>query len=263
MILQIDVQLHYAVQETTDIVLQITVPSFADQRVISEEIVLSETLHNTCVLAEESFGERKLLRVEKNFECNYTARVEVDRPALDISQLPAVPPHRLPSDAIRYLMPSRYCQSDELQSFVESEFGDSSGGERIARIRDWIFERFQYVPGHSTAQTTALDTFVHRQGVCRDFSHVLIALARASAIPARFVSAYAPYVTPQDFHAVAEVYLHDTWHLVDATGMAASNQIARIGVGLDAAEVSFMSSFSPITLQNQTVQVTVDKSPTG
>ena len=257
MILQIGVQLHYAVQSATDIILQIGVPSFADQRVIHEEIVISDTLHQATVSAEEGLGARTLLRVEKDFECNYTTRVEVDRPALDIALLPAVLPHKLPSDAIRYLMPSRYCQSDELQNFVAAEFGASSGGARIAQMRDWVFERFQYVPGSSNAQTTALDTFVQRQGVCRDYAHVMIALARASAIPARFVSVYAPYVTPQDFHAVAEVYLDGTWHLVDATGMAAANQIARIGVGLDAAEVSFLSSFGQVMLRNQSVQATV------
>lgn len=259
MILQIGVQLRYAVQGPTDILLQIVAPDFADQRVVHEELALSETLHRATVSAEEGLGERTLLRVDRDFECNYTSRINVDRPALDISQLAAVPPHQLPNDAIRYLMPSRYCQSDELQSYVAAEFGDYSGGERIARLRDWIFERYQYVSGSSDGRTTALDTFVQRKGVCRDFAHVLIALARASAIPARFVSAYAPYVTPQDFHAVAEVYLDGTWHLVDATGMAAANQIARIGVGLDAAEVSFLSSFGPISLQNQSVQVTVDE----
>lgn len=258
MILQIAVHLHYAVQAETDIILQITVPSFADQRVISEEVLLSDSLYNSSVLGEERFGERRLLHIDKDFECHYRARVELDRALLDIAPLPAVAPHRLPNDALRYLMPSRYCQSDELQSFVEAEFGDSGGGERIVRIRDWIFENFRYSSEASNGQTTAVDTFVHRQGVCRDFAHVLIALARASSIPARFVSAYAPFVTPQDFHAVAEVYLDNTWHLVDATGMAASNQIARIGVGLDAAEVSFLSSFGPIMFQNQSVQVTVE-----
>ncbi|WOJ95464.1 transglutaminase family protein [Congregibacter brevis] len=258
MILQIDAHLHYAVQAETDIILQITVPSFADQRILSEELLLSDSLHSGSVLGEERFGERKLLHIETDFECSYSARVEVDRPLLDVAQLSAVAPHKLPSDALRYLMPSRYCQSDELQSFVEAEFGDSIGGERIARLRDWIFERFRYSSESSNSQTTAVDTFVHRQGVCRDFAHVLIALARASSIPARFVSAYAPYVTPQDFHAVAEVYLDHTWHLVDATGMAASNQIARIGVGLDAAEVSFLSSFGPLMFQNQSVHVRVE-----
>lgn len=257
MIIDISAKLSYGVKSPTDILLQIVAPDLADQRVSQEQLTLSKTLHRATVAAEDGLGERTLLRVDTDFQCSYTTRVSVDRPALDISQLQSVPAHQLPGDAIRYLMPSRYCQSDMLQSFVLAEFGGSIGGQRIAQLRDWIFERFSYVPGSSNGQTTAIDTFVQRKGVCRDFAHVLIALARASAIPARFVSVYAPYVTPQDFHAVAEVYLEGTWHLVDATGMAAANQIARIGVGLDAAEVAFLSGFGPLDMQTQTVEVAI------
>jgi transglutaminase-like putative cysteine protease len=258
-ILKIDVQMQYAVQAKTDIILQITVPDSAGQRVISEQLVLSESLHRTSVPGEAGFGTRLLLCVERDFECHYKAQVEIDRPLVDISPLPALPPHRLPDDALRYLMPSRYCQSDELQSFVEAEFGGSAGGERIENIRDWIIERFRYSADSSHRHTTAVDSLAHAQGVCRDFAHVLIALARASSIPARFVSGYAPYVAPPDFHAVAEVYLDHAWHLVDATGMASSNQVAFIGMGLDAAEVAFLASFEPITLQKQTVNVLVEE----
>src|SRR3546814_5329824 len=42
---------------------------------------------------------------------------------------------------------------------------------------------------------------------------------RAAHIPARMASVYALRVAPQDFHAVAEVYLDGDWHMVDATGM--------------------------------------------
>jgi hypothetical protein len=41
--------------------------------------------------------------------------------------------------------------------------------------------------------------------------------------------------------------------------MARADEIVRIGVGLDAAEVSFLSSFGPMTLFSQTVGVTVSK----
>ncbi|WP_369015557.1 transglutaminase-like domain-containing protein, partial [Serratia marcescens] len=44
--------------------------------------------------------------------------------------------------------------------------------------------------------TTALMTFADRRGVCRDYAHLLVALARAGGIPARCVSAYAPGVDP-------------------------------------------------------------------
>ena len=255
--LKIDVHLHYAVQAPTDIILQIEVPDAADQRVSNEQLDLSEALHSASAPGETGFGTRRLLHVEKDFECHYTTQADIDRPLVDIAPLPALPPHRLPDDALRYLMPSRYCQSDELQSFVDAEFGGSAGGERIAAIRDWVFERFRYSAASSNQHTTAVDSLVHGQGVCRDFAHVLIALARASSIPARFVSGYAPYVAPPDFHAVAEVYLDHAWHLVDPTGMAASNQLARSGVGLDAAEVAFLASFEPITLQWQSVNVSV------
>ncbi len=76
-------------------------------------------------------------------------------------------------------------------------------------------------------------------------------------MPARFASVYAPYVMPQDFYAAAEVFLAGTWHLVDATGMAALNQIVRISVGLDAAEVLYLSGFGPVMMivQNASAQV--------
>ncbi len=257
MILDIDVQLEYQMSGPTDAILQIQAPAGAGQRIISETFVLSETAHRATIAAEAGIGERILLRTNGNLSCRYQARCDVNRPALPIEDLPSVPPHQLPSDAVRYLMPSRYCPSDQFQNFVAAEYGHLGGGALIAAMRDWIFERFQYVPGSSNAQTTALDTFVQRQGVCRDFAHVMIALSRAAAVPARFASVYAPYVTPQDFHAVAEVYLDGSWYLVDATGMAASNQIVRVGVGLDAAEVPFLSSFGPALMLSQTVDVRV------
>ena len=94
-------------------------------------------------------------------------------------------------------------------------------------MRDWIGDQFHLRARARTTPTTALDSFVERRGICRDYAHVLISFARASTIPARYVSCYAPGVDPPDFHAVAEVFLADPtiarrrrWHLVDATGMA-------------------------------------------
>lgn len=253
--LKIEVHLVYQLSQPTDILSQIQVADLVDQPVESQSFSVLDAAHSAEIAAENGLGVRTWIRVNDVFHCDYTCTVTIDRPALNISLLHSVPPHLLPGDTVRYLMPSRYCPSDEFQSLVMAEFGDLAGGHRVATMRDWIHENFEYVPGASNAQTTALDTFVQRQGVCRDFAHVLIAFCRASAIPARFVSAYAPDVTPQDFHAVVEVYLDGTWHLIDATQMAHATDIARIGVGMDAAEVSFLSSYGPMVLQTQTVSV--------
>ena len=167
-------------------------------------------------------------------------------------------PFALPGETVRYLMPSRFCPSDEFQNLVEAEFGGLSGGTRVAAMRDWIGGAIAYVPGSSGPQTTALDTYVERQGICRDFAHVLVSMARASAIPARFASVYAPDVDPPDFHAVAEVFLDGTWHLVDATGMASADEMVRIGVGPDAANVAFLSAFGRMEFVRQKVSVRRD-----
>ncbi len=257
MLLDLQVRLDYAIASPTDLIVQVRAPDFPDQRVRRENIDMSPADHVATVAGEAGVGARLLLRSPGDFTYDYSARIAVDRPALDLAPLNAVPPNLLPGDVVRYLMPSRYCPSDEMQSYVSQEFADVTGGARVAAIRDWIFGHFRYVPGSSNGQTTAIDTFVQRQGVCRDYAHVLITMARASAIPARFASVYAPHVTPQDFHAVAEVYLDGTWHLVDATGMATADQIVRIGVGMDAAEVPFLSSFGPMDMRHQSVAITV------
>lgn len=257
MILDINVQLDYEMIKPTDLILQIEAANSTGQRVLKETLDLGATGQVGRVAAEAGIGQRVLIQMENHFVCSYAARIEIDRPVLDIASLAAVPPHQLSSEAVRALMPSRYCLSDQLLNFVTAEFGELTGGQKIAAMRDWIFNKFAYVSGSSNSNTTAIDSFVARQGVCRDYAHVLITMARASGIPARFVSVYAPYVTPQDFHAVAEVFLENEWHLVDATGMASADQIVRIGVGLDAAEVAFLSSYEMIGFRAQSVQVAV------
>ena len=92
--------------------------------------------------------------------------------------------------------------------------------------------------------------------MCRDYAHLLVALARAGGIPARCVSAYAPGVDPPDFHAVAELWIGGGWHLVDATRMASCGNLVRVAVGRDATDIAFMTIFGSAALNQQTVSVT-------
>ncbi len=257
MLLNITTRLVYDCPINTDLLLQIEVPTLPDQRVISCDHALTQGARTTRVQAEAGIGERIWINTSGTFSSTYTARVQVNRRVVDLTKLEAMPLSELPADCVRYLMPSRYCQPDLLLPFVEAEIADLSGGDLITAMRDWIEDAFTYTPGASDGQTTAYDTVLSRQGVCRDYAHVLIAMARASAIPARFASVYAPGVSPPDFHAVVEVYLGGTWHLIDPTGMARVNQIARIGVGLDAAEVAFLTSYGAITFVEQSVDVRI------
>jgi len=253
--LEIQAALEYFFPMPSDVLLQLEAAIIPEQTVESAHIAISPTDHFARVQGHDTIGERIWLRVQGQLSVDYTATVEINRLCGDISALSAVPPHLLPGETVEYLLPSRYCPSDQLQNFAEAQFGGTAGGARVAAICDWIKTHFAYMPGASNAATGALETFVMRQGVCRDFAHVMITLVRASAIPARFVSVYAPHVEPQDFHAVAEVFLGGVWHLVDATGMATSEEMAKIGVGRDAADTSFLTSYGQSQLNRQAVTV--------
>jgi hypothetical protein len=56
---------------------------------------------------------------------------------------------------------------------------------------------------------------------------------------------------------VVEVFLDGSWHLIDPTGMANIPEVVRIGVGQDAADISFMTSYGRMSLKKQTVQVSL------
>ena len=251
--LQIDAQLDYTFEQPCDVLLQIEVAACSGQRV--EASALSGAAPCARVAAQDDLGTRMWLAIEGEMRIDYSARVTIMRTSHDIAALPAAALHGLPAAAVQYLMPSRYCPSGQFATLVQDEFGGLEGGAKIAAMRDWIAGHLSYVPGASDASTTAVDTFVARQGVCRDYAHLVIALARAADIPARIASVYAPGATPPDFHAVAEVFLGDAWHIVDATGMASAADAAVIGIGRDAGDVAFLTAFGPLVMNSQSVMV--------
>ncbi|GAA0284186.1 transglutaminase family protein [Alteraurantiacibacter aestuarii] len=252
----------FFLNQPSDALLHFEAAMIPEQDILSCDTQMGEAMHFARVPAQDNIGERIWIRSEGYFEVAYSASVEVNRQVPDIAGLGAILPHDLPGDCVKYLFDSRYCQGDRLHSFVYDNFGELTGGEKVAAIRDWISREMVYEPGSSDARTTAIDSFVERRGICRDFAHVLIALCRAATIPARYVSCYAPGVNPPDFHAVAEVFLADptvpgggAWYMVDATGMADPAKAVKIGVGRDAADVSFLTIFGPAQFNMSEVQV--------
>ena len=251
----IDVTLDYRLPSAHDVLLQIEAAEMADQRIIKSDFLVSSPERLRAVPGEESIGQRTWAYADRQLQVSYSAVVDVDRPVVELAGLSAAEPRDLPALVVPYLLPSRYCQADKFESFVERRFGDAHGGAKVAAMRDWIGRNLDYVSNSSSGVTTAVDTFTTRTGVCRDYAHLLAAFARAAMIPARLVSAYAPGVTPPDFHAVVEVWLEDGWHLIDATGMAQCNEIVRIGVGRDATDIAFMTIFGSAEMVHQYVNV--------
>ncbi|MGC3993798.1 MAG: transglutaminase family protein [Propionicimonas sp.] len=146
-------------------------------------------------------------------------------------------------DRLRYLRQSRYCEADRLAPTAAAEFAGLTGTALLAAVVEWVNARLTYVSGSSTGTDSALDTLLARQGVCRDFAHLSIALLRALGVPARLAAVYAPGLSPMEFHAVCEALVDDTWWVVDATGLAPRQSLVRVATGRDAADTAFLTSY--------------------
>lgn len=79
-----------------------------------------------------------------------------------------------------------------------------------------IFETFVYDGTSTQVETSALQALNQRQGVCQDFTHVMVACCRSLGLPARYVSGYLLTQPPEGqprlvgadaSHAWVEVYL--------------------------------------------------------
>lgn len=263
MIIAIETRLLICTEAPTDMLLQYEAAAIPEQAILRSTSEIGGADRCARVAADEDIGTRIWLTLDGEIEVRYRVEAEPRRMASDLAGLDRLPARLLPAETIKYLFDSRYCQGDSFQSYAGAKFGEvARGGAKIAAMRDWIAENIVYAPGSSHAETTARDTFVERKGVCRDFAHVLITMARASGIPARYVAVYGPDVDPSDFHAVAEVFLADpatpdggAWYLVDPTGMASAADAVKIGVGRDAADVSFLTCFGTCDLAEKSVTV--------
>ncbi|MEQ9661471.1 MAG: transglutaminase family protein [Parasphingopyxis sp.] len=254
--LSISAMLDYTIRDSADVLLQLEVaPDTHDQVIHRGHMTVSTGAELHPFPAEEGFGRRTWTQGAGHFRAEYNADVTIERERADIAGLQAMPYHKLPQLVVPYLWPSRYCQSDRFEIFVGKVFGDVAGGDKIIAMNDWIDEQLDYVPGTSDGTTTAVDTFTTREGICRDYAHLLITFARAAGIPARMVSAYGLGVEPQDFHAVVEVWLDDKWHLIDPSRLAEQDGLARIVVGRDATDIAFMTIFGSAQLNEQKVSV--------
>jgi hypothetical protein len=179
-----------------------------------------------------------------------------ERPA----NLGEVPISGLPAAALPYIYPSRYCQSDRLIKFAFGQFGKlNMGYSRVQAIRDWVQEHVEFLSGTSDANTSAIDTLVTKQGVCRDFAHLMIALCRAVNIPARFATGMdygaAPELGPPDFHAYVEAYVGNRWYLFDPSGTAIPMGFIRLATGRDAADAAFASIFGSVEWKTPIVSI--------
>ena len=250
-------ELHYDVEAPSQFVFAMLAAENQRQHVDDQHFTITPDTRIERIRFDPSGHDLVRASVEPGpLSVAYEATVDV-RPhiPIDVPNL-ETPFVEIPGDAVAFLHPSRYCQSDLLGRFAQQTFGQLAPGfDRVTGICNWIWEHLSYVPGSTDASSTATDALIGAAGVCRDYAHLGISFCRALGIPARYVSGYAVDLDPPDFHGFFEAFLDGEWYLFDATRMAPLDGLVRIATGRDAADVAFAAIVGAATLVDKAIVV--------
>ena len=116
----------------------------------------------------------------------------------------------LPAAALtdpRLLRPTRLTAAD---TAIRELAAAMAGPDRLAtaeRFCEYVHEAISYARGVTSVATTAAEALAGGRGVCQDAAHVMIALCRATALPARYVSGHL--LGEGGTHAWVEVIVAD------------------------------------------------------
>lgn len=176
-----------------------------------------------------------------------------DPQALDARQCPV---EDLPEEALVFLLPSRFCESDRMLDLAWSLFGHiAPGWGRVQAICDFAHNHIRFDYNAARATRTACEGYEEQVGVCRDFAHLAVAFCRALNIPARYCTGYLgdvgmpPPYPPGDFAAWIEVWLDGRWHAFDPRNNTPRVGRVLIARGRDAADVAIAMTFGPNLLK--------------
>ena len=150
------------------------------------------------------------------------------------------------------IRPSRYARpSPELQDLARDFGVDQRNGrdplQVLQMLNSKMYQGFDYVKQSTRVDSPIEDALRSRQGVCQDFAHIMIALARNLRIPCRYVSGYLHHSAEHDdrsadgaTHAWIEALLPGMgWVGFDPTNdLIVGDRHIRTAIGRDYSDVS-------------------------
>ena len=149
-----------------------------------------------------------------------------------------------------FLAPSRFARAGPALAAFTDARGLCRAGDPLSSLLEAaraLHGAFRYEPG-STAVDSPIEHILETgRGVCQDYTHVMIAIARSWGIPSRYVSGYIHLEgamgeqTPEGAsHAWAEFLLPDLgWVGIDPTNdTLADHRHVRVAVGRDYGDAA-------------------------
>lgn len=238
--------LTFEIAVPTPFILMLRLRSGANQWVASEKYRLEPYV--PVYEFTDAYGNlcQRLIAQPGHFAISTSADVKTSDQTDRAPGAPFIDIEYLPDAVLGYLLPSRFCESDRFgQMAAEITAGERLGYDQVVAIETWLRNNIRYLPGTSDIPVSATEINARGSGVCRDLSHLGIALCRSLSIPARLVVGYLHGLEPMDLHAWFEAFVGGRWYTFDATQPELRGGYVVIGYGRDAADVAIYNQFGP------------------
>ena len=189
---------------------------------------------------------RLTLTAQALLECTPPPEVPAQLPSDAWAQLDAMTASREFWDM---LAPSQFAERTDALFALGRSIGFRRGSDPLTTLRDLMavmYREFEYSPQSTRVDSHIDEALETRRGVCQDFSHIFIALARHVGIPTRYVSGYlfrdesiADRSSDGATHAWAEALMPNIgWVGFDPTNnVIAGERHIRVAIGRDYADV--------------------------
>jgi len=146
-------------------------------------------------------------------------------------QNPSLDPIIAPASVQVYLNPSASCQSTDpriksLAAAITRGIPTGQVYNRANAIFNWVRDNLDYSFYYNTKKG-AVGALTSRKANCCDTSHLLVALLRASGIPARYAYGSCQFSSGKYGHVWVQVYVVGKWYTADATSNSNSFNVIR------------------------------------
>lgn len=125
-----------------------------------------------------------------------------------------------------YLYQSEYTKPDDALREFYSKLAErctaSGAADRAAYFSDAVSEAIRYTKGVTDTKTTAAQAFALKQGVCQDFSHIMLSLLRQDKIACRYIAGLA--ACDGETHSWIELWDGSKWIGLDPANNCFSNE---------------------------------------
>jgi transglutaminase-like putative cysteine protease len=145
---------------------------------------------------------------------------------------------------------------------VDATQNETDVWQTALRLMQFVSGYLAYQSKSTHVHTHMREVLAQRRGVCQDFAHVMLGLARSLRIPALYVSGYLATEIASATHAWVEVFVPGTgWQALDPThNRPIDDTYVKLAVGRDYADVApVRGTYKGTTQRNLNVEVKIER----